>query len=240
MSETETVEQLARRAPVVVFHSPLTDLDALPTLLERGECDGEVVFVELGMGSQGNRLLFRELRAWTGHPTLPQVFIEGAFAGGLQSARAALMDRYGAPEARSARWLGYLGLLPFAVGAGLCWVDGGFGARWLLAYAAVILSFVGAVHWGASLAGAHRHPLAFVASVLPALTGWLALLLPPVVGLGVCVVAFAGWRAWERFGRDASVMPRWYERLRDHLTAGAMVGLLVGLAGSVVSLVGMP
>ena len=46
----------------------------------------------------------------------------------------------------------YAGLLPFVAGAlGIALLDGEprqFSARALVAYGAVILSFVGAVHWG--------------------------------------------------------------------------------------------
>ena len=50
----------------------------------------------------------------------------------------------------SVAWLGYGGLLPFVALAGIGWWAPGtplWGTA-LLAYGAVILSFVGALHWG--------------------------------------------------------------------------------------------
>ena len=50
-----------------------------------------------------------------------------------------------------AAWLGYGGALPFVSLAALCWLVAGHAGFWfglLLVYGAVILSFVGALHWG--------------------------------------------------------------------------------------------
>ena len=55
-----------------------------------------------------------------------------------------------APIPGPVAWLGYGGLLPFGALA-LLLLDGARSALWwpaLLAYGAVILSFVGALHWG--------------------------------------------------------------------------------------------
>ena len=68
----------------------------------------------------------------------------------------------------------------------------------LTVYAAVILSFIGAVHWGLAMNGAHtlaRWQLGL--SVAPALAAWLLLVtLPPwsaLIGLGVAfLVVLAG------------------------------------------------
>ena len=61
------------------------------------------------------------------------------------------------PLPPAATALGYAGLVPFAAGAlGIVLLGDElrvFAARALVAYGAVILSFVGAVHWGLFLAG---------------------------------------------------------------------------------------
>jgi hypothetical protein len=137
--------------------------------------------------------------------------------------------------ARRARWLGYAGLLPFAASAAAIWWGGGevraLALDALLAYAAVILGFVGALHWSRgmdSAAGAQPGQLLF--SVLPALLAWIALLIPAAHGLGLLMCGFvlvyrydlSYWRAWP-----------WFLRLRGRLTAGAIAALAVGLAGVV-------
>lgn len=128
-----------------------------------------------------------------------------------------------------ARALGYLGLLPF-VGAvaGIWFAPPPVRAVSFLAlgtYGAVVLSFVGAVHWGRLLADEPAAPGWFVWSVVPALVGWGALLLSPALGLsaliGGLVVAWAVDRAATRQGR----FPPWYGALRGHLTAAAALAL---------------
>lgn len=226
MSATDFLQHTIHRAPVVVFHSPLTDLGDLPALVDNRSAS--VHYVTLGMGSAAERARFHELSAWTGHATLPQVFVDGRFLGGLEAARRAFAHRLDEPARRAGLWLGYAGMLPFAVGAALCWTSAStFGALWVLAYAAVILSFVGAVHWGLGLSAESRAAPLITASVVPALVAWAALLLPAAGGMALCLVAFLAWRAWERRGPPAS-LPPWFERLRNHLTAGAVVSLAIG------------
>jgi hypothetical protein len=87
---------------------------------------------------------------------------------------------------RIAGVLGNLGLLPFFALAVASWLPlGDTGARLVLlalvGYAAVILSFLGAVHWGLALLSPQLDKTALWNTlgwgVLPSLLGWLALLL---------------------------------------------------------------
>ncbi len=60
---------------------------------------------------------------------------------------------YHPPVIDTARWLGNLGLLPFVGGALLVWVGlapelHAFVTGAMSAYAALIVSFLGGVHWG--------------------------------------------------------------------------------------------
>lgn len=85
--------------------------------------------------------------------------------------------------------LGHAGLVPFVAGALAVW---GAPEPWrpgaasaLLAYAAVIASFLGGMHWGMALrapANAGRLWWGIAAS----LAGWAGLLLPPAPGLLLC------------------------------------------------------
>ena len=123
-----------------------------------------------------------------------------------------------------ARALGYGGLLPFVALAVAVFA----GARplgidplpWLAGYAATILSFVGAVHWG-MVVGAPELPARgryLAASVVPALVAWVAIGLPAVAGLWLFVAGFLGWYGWER-GTAWQHYPGWYRQLRTALTA---------------------
>jgi Protein of unknown function (DUF3429) len=153
---------------------------------------------------------------------------------------------------RSAQALGHAGLLPFFALSFACWwpgsaaVDGVSVAQMarlaLVAYAAVILSFLGAVHWGFALLSPQLSRTLLRQSlfwgVVPSLLGWLALLM-----------SFAGIAPWLVFAfligdlllcrlMDASLLPHyptapdWYLGLRSRLTAGATLALAVALPAS--------
>jgi hypothetical protein len=131
-------------------------------------------------------------------------------------------------------WLGYAGLLPFAACALAVALLGEepreFAARALVAYGAVILSFLGAVHWGLLLARPApdtRRRLAV--GVLPSLAGWAALLLSPRHGLALLVVAFGAFWLYEHRALGTSLLPDGYLRLRRELTLGACSLLAIGL-----------
>jgi Protein of unknown function (DUF3429) len=79
-----------------------------------------------------------------------------------------------------ARGLGVAGLLPFIVGAAAvalgppAWHD--TALRALVAYGAVIVSFLGGIHWGSPTGGAHDASRAW--GVVPSLLAWPLLLVP--------------------------------------------------------------
>ncbi|MEL6449457.1 MAG: DUF3429 domain-containing protein [Pseudomonadota bacterium] len=186
----------------------------------------------LGMGSEVERSRYRELKTQHDWQNLPMVFLDDRFVGGEPELADALGGRNaGEPQAASvARVLGYGGLLPFfalALALLLNWALAGIDTRaWLTGYAATILSFVGAVHWGVAVAQpalpARRTWLA--ASVLPALVAWVALGLPAPIDLWVFVAAFVGWYGWERTVAW-ELFPGWYRELRTVLTAGVALAL---------------
>ncbi|MEG0822747.1 MAG: DUF3429 domain-containing protein [Burkholderiaceae bacterium] len=144
-------------------------------------------------------------------------------------------------QARIATQIGLLGLLPFIALAALLWMP---WEPWqqtklefaLIGYAAVVLSFVGAVHWGLAMAtpefGRPQAWNAFGWSITPALLGWLALLMN-MLGLPTWLVFLflAGDLLLARLV-DGSLIPLysaaapWYLGLRTRLTAAASVSLL--------------
>lgn len=146
--------------------------------------------------------------------------------------------------------LGLLGLIPFLVTAYLAsaWQSPADGRALiaLIAYGAVILSFLGGVHWGfalmeppASLAGlapppssrdpAHKPRL--VLGVVPSLLGWVALLvallLPSAaIALGILIAGFLATNVAEHDGYRRGWVPVRYLWLRWILTV-IVVALLV-------------
>ena len=134
----------------------------------------------------------------------------------------------------SVAWLGYGGLLPFAALAGIGWWAPGtplWGTA-LLAYGAVILSFVGALHWGFAmvLGGVTEaeRTRCFVWSVVPSLLAWLALLLPAAGGAALLIAGFALHLLQDHRLASRAALPGWYLPLRWRLTITASVCLALG------------
>ena len=93
-------------------------------------------------------------------------------------------------------------------------------------YGAVILSFVGAVHWGLAMRE-DRSPYWYVWSIIPAILGWLAIVLLDIK-ISLLALAIAFTLAWS-VDRQASLrglIPAWYMQMRHILTAGATMSLM--------------
>ena len=132
--------------------------------------------------------------------------------------------------------LGIAGLIPFAVlGYGAIAGYDDRAAQALAAYGAVILAFLGGVHWGFALpepsGRGERARLSL--GVVPSLIGWVALLLGIAIsaeaGLALLLVGFAGLTVVESRATKAGLMPRGYMALRYGLSAGVMTVLCVVL-----------
>lgn len=133
-------------------------------------------------------------------------------------------------------WLGYGGLLPFVGLALAIWVDQSHISLWrdaLINYSAVILSFVGALHWGFAMSPSGMTPnqrtKSFVWSVVPSLLGWVALSMTPKYATLLLVAGFLA-----HFWQDKRLvqlvnLPAWYLPLRLRLTLVACISLLTTL-----------
>ncbi len=135
----------------------------------------------------------------------------------------------------SAILIGLLGLIPFlGCAAATLWLPGDKGQSYLsalIAYGAVILSFLGAVHWGlvigatAPRVGGMRLTL----GVVPSLVGWLALLLGGAVGSGAALLLLIGGFAATIYGEQraarAGLVPPGYMRLRWGLSVTVILTL---------------
>ena len=127
-----------------------------------------------------------------------------------------------------ARWLGYTGLIPFVVLVVLLGATQ-LSPQLLLAgiqsYAAVILTFVGAIHWGRAMnSGSVR---LMTLSVWPSVIAWCGLLMPPQYGLPLLTLAFL-----VLFVLDYRIYNQqvWFRRLRMHLTYTVCVLLVFSWA----------
>ena len=133
---------------------------------------------------------------------------------------------------RMAHQLGFAGVIPFAVMALACWLvqPAWIGAfiKGQLAYAILILSFLGGIHWGATMVSADlsaaqtRKSMAW--SVMPALIAWSATM---VGGFGFAVL-MAGFILVYQVDKRLFVwyrLPDWFIRLRFHLTCVVVAAL---------------
>ena len=120
------------------------------------------------------------------------------------------------------------GLIPF-VGCALLAVradpvHGAVSAIALINYGAVVLAFLGGVHWGFVMEGqeapAERQRL--VLGTVPALIGWIASLLGtnahPVFGIALLIAGFVTTAVVEHRARRLDLMPHGYMMLRWVMT----------------------
>ena len=87
-----------------------------------------------------------------------------------------------------AKNLGYAGLIPFLSLAAITLLlpqHKSQAQTVVAAYGAVIVSFLGAIHWGWGMRDASKPgaTISFIWGVVPSLLGWVALLLPDPLGL---------------------------------------------------------
>jgi hypothetical protein len=122
----------------------------------------------------------------------------------------------------TAKLLGYAGLIPFVVFSVGSWSALPIfenAMQVLIAYAAIILSFMGAIHWGMAMSRTESQRSQFyIASVIPALIAWLALLMPDVYALSVLLAGFIAIFAYDYAVQRSQGLPGWYIAMRTSLT----------------------
>lgn len=134
------------------------------------------------------------------------------------------------PWQRERRWLGYAGVIPFVTCASGMLLADDPGWRTIATdtlrhYAAVIASFLGAVHWGAADArdGLHRGRLRW--GVLPGLLAWMLLALPATFAFAGFAVLFVLILIVDRY--LLPVLDDRYRRLRLPLTGLVVATMIV-------------
>ena len=147
---------------------------------------------------------------------------------------------------RMALYLGYGGLLPF-LGLAIAGLVGyksqallGISVEaWMAIYAAVILSFLGAIHWGVVIAlcnklNAHESNNLLIYSIVPALLAWFSFLLPlklTLFFLALMVLLtyfFDSLFLFKKLGSEVSPeLSRGFAKLRLHLSITVSLLLLI-------------
>ena len=131
--------------------------------------------------------------------------------------------------------LGYAGLIPFVLGAALVWLvredahpyvtDG------LSRYAAVVISFLGAIHWGLGFRQNIPSPAPFIWGVVPALLAWIASTMPAYAGLVVEGALLIACYVWDRRTYPALGASAWLT-LRFRLSAVAALSCFIAAQGT--------
>jgi hypothetical protein len=135
----------------------------------------------------------------------------------------------------AAQRLGHAGLLPFAAGALLVWLVHDDAQPYvtlaLSAYAALIVSFLGGIHWGLAMRQPVPPLLLLIWGVVPSLVAWLAVMMPPSSGLAGQGPRRLACTAGDRRLYPAHGAAAWLT-LRFRLSAVASLACFVGAAGS--------
>ena len=136
------------------------------------------------------------------------------------------------PPSAAARVLGLGGLLPCIAGAAALALLRQSGLQaWagtaLVAYGALIASFLGGIHWGLAMSGHEPVGLRLGWGVAPSLLAWIALLLPVSLGLLLVAALLVVCYAVDRRLYASAGLSSWLG-LRLQLTSVAAVSCLVG------------
>jgi len=101
-----------------------------------------------------------------------------------------------------------------------------------MAYGAVILSFLGGIHWGLAIGAVSQTDNTIwrriAVSIVPSLVAWAALLMPSRIGFLLLTAAFVTTLSADIRASRMHVAPTWYPRLRWLLSCGAVAALLLG------------
>ena len=137
------------------------------------------------------------------------------------------------PPLRTATGLGYLAVVPFVAGAALTWLVAAdakpLAAQALSAYAAVVVSFIGAIHWGVAFTQPSPATRPLLWGVIPSLVACAAVLAAPKPALFVHAAMLAVCFVVDRVLYRREGIARWLP-LRLTLTVCAIASCLAGAA----------
>ena len=105
----------------------------------------------------------------------------------------------------------------------------------LIAYSAVILSFLGGIRWGfATLRNDRASARELLTSVVPSLIGWMCLTLPSAPALVMLAITFVWHYLWDRRHAEKHALPRWFLPLRARITLAVAPTLLIAAIAIIV------
>ena len=135
--------------------------------------------------------------------------------------------------------LGYLGLIPFIVSSVLVWIPEyhHIATQSLTTYAAVIVTFIGGVHWGIAMQTLnaidndhHSVSTQFIFSIIPSLVAWIAVVMNQSYSLLIIAICFVLFWYIEKVFFNKT-LKNWYRSLRTNLTFVATICIVIGWLG---------
>ena len=131
-----------------------------------------------------------------------------------------------------ARLLGLMGLIPFLAGGLGVWVEALGDLRFalpimVLAYGALIASFLGGVRWGAAMQNdkPDSQPRHLVMAIVPSLIALVAFMLPLPQAFGLLIVVFTAQAVLDVTAGDNGDLMAWYKPLRIVLSVIACASM---------------
>jgi glutaredoxin-related protein len=240
MTDNKILDDWINSAPVVIFRSPVTEMDALRREFKNRHINFREI--ELSMANNEARQQFHQLKKMTDYQLLPQVFIDSTFiGGGDKSLHSAALQSLSTAKSSSTTqklvlFLGYAGIIPFIFFSLLAFSSDfhAWAIKANVVYGGLILTFIGAIHWGrllpvfaADLTQKNRTVLAV--SVLPSLLAWAVLIDYFNSASSLCLL-IAGFMAMCAFERSLKIYTaEWYLKMRLRLsyTVTALLALSV-------------
>ena len=145
-----------------------------------------------------------------------------------------------------AKIFGFSGLSPFLILALSTWIFPDpyrlLAFDILVHYAAVILSFVGAVYWGLALCNSNNKSksekqmwIMFGWSIIPALIAWIATQMVLSAALLVLILGFVSAFIFDLWSGKRKEIPLWYLKLRKSLTLIVVITLSSALLQSMIA-----
>ena len=126
---------------------------------------------------------------------------------------------------------GWAGVVPFALLTGtaisLPADVVGKALQMLVAYGAIILTFMGGVHWGIAMKDGEGRAWLYTTGILPSLVAVLAIALPSKPAIVTLAIGFAGLLVYDIQLVRHGHAPKWYARLRLQLTLAVIACLTV-------------
>lgn len=139
------------------------------------------------------------------------------------------------PLSETALRLGNAGAVPFVLGAALVWIVNAeahyYATMALAVWAALVIAFLGGVHWGLALRQSAPPASLWLWGVAPALFAWAAVMMPPRSGLIIDGVLLIGGYLVDRKVYPVQGIARWLT-LRFRMSSVAALACFLGAAGA--------